>query len=165
MNTVYFSLGSNIGNRQKYLNDALKMIDERIGRILKKSSVYETEPWGKTDQPMFLNMVIAVDTLLSANDVLNEILEIERKLGRIRIEKWSERKIDIDILFYNNEVIVENNLVVPHPYMDERRFVMYPLDEIASDFIHPVLKVSVRDLLITCQDKTRIKKMNIEPAV
>ena len=157
MNTVYLSLGSNIGNRLKYLNDAMKLIEERIGKIEKRSSVYETEPWGKTDQSMFLNMAINVHTMLLPELLINSILEIERILGRIRIEKWRERKIDIDILFYNDEIINQPDLVIPHPYLQERQFVLVPLNEIAQDIYHPVLQCTIKDLLLQCPDKTKTK--------
>jgi 2-amino-4-hydroxy-6-hydroxymethyldihydropteridine diphosphokinase len=166
MNTVYLSLGSNLGNRMKYLDDALVLIEEKIGKIVKRSSVYETEPWGIRDQSMFLNMAVCVTTNLTAVLLLETILEIEQKLGRIRIAKWYERIIDIDILFYNNMIINEDDLIIPHPYLQERKFVLEPLVEIAPDFIHPVLKITVKELLLKCTDNSTTKKYSaIEPSV
>ena len=156
MNIVYLSLGSNIGNRTKYLNDALQLIEEKIGKIEKKSSVYETEPWGKTDQPMFLNMTILVNSTLLPELLLIQILEIEQTLGRIRIEKWSERVIDIDILFFNNDIINQPDLVIPHPFLHQRRFVLEPLNEISPNLIHPVLEKTINELLENFPDKITI---------
>jgi 2-amino-4-hydroxy-6-hydroxymethyldihydropteridine diphosphokinase len=154
-----------MGNRLKYLNDAIALINKVIGAVETRSSVYETEPWGKTEQPLFLNMVIKVRTELVPYVLLEKVLEIERMLGRIRIEKWSERKIDIDVLFYNDMVINIKGLVVPHPYLQERRFVLIPLSEIAPDLMHPVLHNSISELLLKCNDLTEVKQKNIEPAV
>jgi 2-amino-4-hydroxy-6-hydroxymethyldihydropteridine diphosphokinase len=166
MNSVYLSLGSNLGNRMKYLNDALRLIEEKIGKIVKRSSVYETEPWGIKDQSMFLNMAVGVTTDISPALLLETILEIEHKLGRIRIAKWYERIIDLDILFYNREIINDKDLVIPHPYLQERKFVLEPLNEIAPDFDHPALKITVKELLLNCKDKTNVKKYSaIEPSV
>ena len=166
MNTVYLSLGSNLGNRVKYLNDALSLIEKEIGKIVKRSSLYETEPWGIRDQSMFINMTACVITNLSPALLLKTILEIEQKLGRIRNQKWHERIIDIDILFYNDVVINELELIIPHPYLHERKFVLDPLNEIASVFNHPVLQITIKDLLLICSDKTNVKKyIAIEPSV
>jgi 2-amino-4-hydroxy-6-hydroxymethyldihydropteridine diphosphokinase len=164
MNIVYLSLGSNIGNRLKYLNDALELIEEKIGKIQNISSIYETEPWGKTDQPNFLNMTACIHSMLLPEVVLKSILEIEQLLGRIRIEKWRERIIDIDILFYNDEIINLPELIVPHPNMQDRQFVLVPLNEIAPSFYHPVLQCTINELLLKCSDTTGI--INIyEPSV
>lgn len=156
MNIVYLSLGSNIGNRTKYLNDAMLLIEEKIGKIEKKSSVYETEPWGKTDQPMFRNMTVLVNSTLLPELLLIQILEIEQTLGRIRIEKWSERVIDIDILFFNNDIINQPDLVIPHPFLHQRRFVLDPLNEISPNLIHPVLERTIKELLENFPDKITI---------
>ena len=166
MNTVYLSLGSNLGNRIKNLNDAMVLIEGRLGKIVKRSSVYETEPWGKTDQSMFLNMCISIITEYSPDLLLKTILDIEQKLGRVRIEKWYERKIDIDILFYNDEVINESDLVIPHPYLQERKFVLEPLMEIVPDLLHPVLQCTIKYLFLKCTDTTKVKRYSaIEPSV
>jgi 2-amino-4-hydroxy-6-hydroxymethyldihydropteridine diphosphokinase len=166
MNIVYLSLGSNLGNRMKYLNDAMGLIEKEIGVIVKKSSVYETEPWGIKDQSMFLNMAVCVNTDLLPEKLLETILRIEHKLGRIRIEKWYERIIDIDILFYNDFVINQSDLMIPHPYLQERKFVLEPLNEIEADFNHPVLQITIKKLLLNCSDKTNVKRLSsIEPTV
>jgi len=161
MNSVYLSLGSNLGNRLKYLDDAIHLIEERIGKIEKRSSVYETEPWGKTDQSMFLNMTICVITDKTPALLLKTILELEHDLGRVRIEKWYERIIDVDILFYNNEIINETDLVIPHPYLQERKFVLEPMKEIAQDFYHPVLHSTINELLDNCMDNNRVVKYSV----
>ena len=159
MNTVFLSLGSNMGNKAENLNKALELIAKKAGIIEKKSSVYETEPWGIEDQPRFLNMVIQAQTLLTPQELIHALLEIEKELGRIRKEKWAERIIDIDILFYNNAIIHETNLTIPHPYMHQRRFVLVPMHEIAPDFFHPLLHASISDLLVNCTDNTNTIKL------
>lgn len=114
-----------------------------LGTIQKTSSIIETNAWGKTKQPDFLNQVILLETKLSPQNLLKKCQEIENKLGRERKERWKERTIDLDILFYNDLVLNDVDLIIPHPYISERKFVLKPLNEIASDFIHPVFKKSI----------------------
>ncbi|RZK48862.1 MAG: 2-amino-4-hydroxy-6-hydroxymethyldihydropteridine diphosphokinase [Pedobacter sp.] len=154
---IYLSLGSNLGNRMKYLLDALHLISQDIGDICECSQVYETEAWGKKDQPDFLNLAIGVKTRLNPVDLLESILKIEVQLGRERIVKWGERCIDIDILFYENEIIaLAPRLVVPHPLLIFRKFVLLPLVEIAPNYIHPQFKKSIQEILLTIEDESII---------
>jgi 2-amino-4-hydroxy-6-hydroxymethyldihydropteridine diphosphokinase len=158
-NTVYLLLGSNLGNREGVINKAVDLISHRIGSVTAKSSIYETEPWGKTDQPGFLNLALQVQTTATAIEVLNQALEIEKELGRVRLERWGSRIIDIDIIFFNSDVIhVKDELTIPHPEMQHRKFVLEPLCEIAADFKHPVLNQTIKELYITLADKGMVKK-------
>jgi 2-amino-4-hydroxy-6-hydroxymethyldihydropteridine diphosphokinase len=157
MKKVFLGLGSNLGNREEIMKEALKMIGETTGKIVSSSSVYETEPWGFESDNDFLNMVLSVESDLSPSGILGRILMIESQLGRIRCEDQnSSRNIDIDILLYNNEIVNESALKIPHPRMHERRFVLVPLCEIAPEFIHPVLKKSVRSILKSCKDTSEV---------
>lgn len=142
---VYFSLGSNVGGRQKYLSDAVDSLKQQISE-LEVSSFYQTEPWGNKDQPYFLNICVSGNTDLSPGELLEFIKSVESKLGRKHTEKWGPREIDIDILFYGSELIELPDIKIPHEYLAERAFVLIPLAEIAPDIIHPVLKESISDL-------------------
>lgn len=130
MSGIFLGLGSNLGNRRKYLTDAMKFLEQRGVKILKKSRIYETDPVGRTDQPKFLNMVIEVSTELSPEDLLRVCLSIEDSLGRVRKERWGPRTIDIDVLLYQDREIQTEFLTIPHPRMFEREFVMKSLREI-----------------------------------
>jgi len=158
MNDVFLLLGSNLGNRQLFLNNAGEAIDREVGSVINHSSIYETQSWGKTDQPDYLNQVLLVRTDLSAREVLERILAIEKSMGRERIEKWGSRTIDIDILFYGDAVISEPDLIVPHPHLHQRKFVLEPLAEIAPQHIHPVLNKSISQLNIF-DDTLIVKKL------
>ncbi len=152
MNIVYLQLGSNIGDREQQLKNAIAKIKERLGNIINSSKVYESSPWRVDGQPNYLNQVIEIKTEMTANIVLAIALDIEDYLGRKRIEKWGERLIDIDIIFYNNEIIETAELCIPHKHMHERRFVLTPLNEIASNYLHPKYNKTVADLLLECND-------------
>ena len=155
---VYISLGSNKGARRQMLAAAAKQLIFSGNRIIKESLVYETAPWGKSEQPAFLNQVLQIGTLLRPADLMSSLLKIESQLGRIRgTEKWLERPIDIDILFYGSSVVAEERLNIPHPELQNRRFVLIPLVEIAPDFIHPVFKKPVFELLRECKDILEVK--------
>jgi 2-amino-4-hydroxy-6-hydroxymethyldihydropteridine diphosphokinase len=153
---VFLSLGSNMGNRLKYLTDATDIIEKRIGLVTKKSSVYESEPWGNKNQNAFYNQIISIHTSLDAKILLKTILNIEVELGRKRTEHWGPREIDVDILFYNSQIINDKDLVVPHPEIANRMFVLMPMTELAPDFIHPIIKKSIRDLMRTCSDRSNV---------
>lgn len=161
MNYAYLLTGGNIGNRLKSLESALRNIETEAGHVLKKSSLYETAAWGVTDQAPFLNQVLFVSTLLDASELLQTLLKIELDSGRKRTQKMGPRTIDIDILFYNNEIISLPDLTIPHPQIANRRFVLAPLNEIAADFVHPVLHKNISELSDTCSDKLEVKKIEM----
>ena len=153
LQTVYLLLGSNLGNREEILIKALKLIDEKVGVIISQSKNYKTKAWGKTDQPDFLNIAIKITTNLMPMEVLEQTQAIEEQLGRVRLEKWGARLIDIDIIFYEQKIIdIPNHLHIPHPLVQERLFALEPLSEIAPNFIHPVLGKTVLTLLQEIQD-------------
>jgi 2-amino-4-hydroxy-6-hydroxymethyldihydropteridine diphosphokinase len=149
MAVVYFSLGSNEGDRLNWLVKAAKLIDNQVGKVIQNSSVVESEPWGFKSETTFYNMVISVETELVPHQVLTKILDIEASLGRTRHGNvYTNRIIDVDILFYNKEQINDEKLIIPHPLMQKRKFVLQPLAEIAADLIHPVLNTSMSELLL-----------------
>jgi 2-amino-4-hydroxy-6-hydroxymethyldihydropteridine diphosphokinase len=160
MNYAYLLTGGNMGNREDHLKVAAQLLGERCGKIVDRSGVYETAPWGKTDQDMFLNQVLVLETRMNARELLDIILMIENLMGRNRDEKNGPRLIDIDILFFNHEVIGKPGLVVPHPHLAERRFVLAPLDEVAAAYIHPVFFKTVSELLIECKDPLSVKRIS-----
>lgn len=152
---VYLGLGSNQGNRAENLNTAIALITRTIGKVAKKSHVYETEPWGNKDQEPFLNQVIMVNTTLDPRDLLEATNKVEREMGRQRKkekEKWGPRIIDVDILFYGKRVIRDKGLEIPHPELHNRAFTLVPLLEIAPDLEHPVLKQPIDQLYMDCTD-------------
>lgn len=159
-NIIFLGLGSNLGNRAENLLTAQRLIEEQVGKIRSKSSIYETAAWGITEQDAFLNQVIEVETSFSPSAVLHLVLKIEKDMGRIRAIKWGERSIDIDVLYYNDEVISTENLAIPHPFIQERKFVLVPLCEISQDFIHPKLKQTNLELFEKCQDSGEITVFN-----
>lgn len=144
---IYLSLGSNLGNKSNNINKAIDFL-RKLPKIdvLKTSKIIETEPYGKTDQPNFLNCVVEISTTLTPHELLHQCLNIEKIMGRKRTEKWGPRIIDIDVLFYKDKVIRTTNLVIPHPEIEKRLFVLRPLSEIASNFIHPIKKKRIIDL-------------------
>lgn len=134
MKRAFLSLGSNMGDKKKYLYEAIKLLDSYTGvRIVNLSSLYETNPWGYTEQDLFMNLVVEVETTLSPIELLDCCQWIEQELGRVRLVKWGPRVIDVDILLFEDELINTDRLTVPHPFMAERDFVMIPLCEIAKD--------------------------------
>jgi 2-amino-4-hydroxy-6-hydroxymethyldihydropteridine diphosphokinase len=159
MNFSYLLIGGNEGDRIGTMTTAREHIEAAAGPIRAASALYETAAWGKTDQPDFLNQALLVETPLDASTLLQTLLSVEARLGRVRKEKYGTRIIDIDILFFNDAIIRETGLVIPHPEMQNRRFVLAPLEEIAPDHVHPVLGLSVRELLINCTDPLAVKKL------
>lgn len=159
MNTAYLLTGGNMDNPQQQLGFAARLLEERCGRIIDRSSLYRTAPWGKADQPEFLNQAIVLETSLNARDLLNEILYIEHLMGRDRHEKFGPRIIDIDIIFFNHQILKQDGLVVPHPEMTNRRFVLQPLNEVIPAYIHPVLYKTVSELLAACKDELPVNKL------
>ncbi|WMJ75420.1 2-amino-4-hydroxy-6-hydroxymethyldihydropteridine diphosphokinase [Cytophagaceae bacterium ABcell3] len=157
LNEIYLLTGGNQGDRRQELESACVHIEEQIGTIAEKSKIYETAAWGKTDQPSFLNQVLKVSSPLSSQEVLKKIHQIETYMGRVRKERWAERNIDIDILYYNDDIIVCDHLKVPHPELHNRRFTLYPLVELAPDFLHPVFNISNQKLLAQCPDQCEVK--------
>lgn len=160
MHKVFLGLGTNMGNREANLKEAIAQINRSIGEILNVSSVFETEPWGFEAELNFFNMSVEVETSHTPSGVLGAILMIETQLGRIRTEtQYSSRVIDIDILFYDDLIMNEITLKIPHPLLHKRKFVLVPLNEIAPDFIHPVLKKSINSLLNSCEDQSEVRKI------
>ncbi|WP_338766857.1 2-amino-4-hydroxy-6-hydroxymethyldihydropteridine diphosphokinase [Bernardetia sp. ABR2-2B] len=167
MNTIFLLLGGNLGDREATISEAKKYISLQIGNIEKESSLYQTAAWGVENQPSFLNQVIEISTLLSAQEILFQIEEIEKKLGRKRYQKWYARTIDIDILYYENEILEEEendskkqkDLKIPHPFLHQRRFTLVPLVEIAPYFVHPILEKTNKELLEICLDKLPVEQL------
>lgn len=155
---IYILLGSNLGDRKKHLHEAKRRILLAGCIVTQSSSMYQTAPWGKTDQPDFFNQVIEISTVLTPLELLKALLQIETDLGRTRKEKWGERILDLDILFFNDQQITHKDLIIPHPGIVSRRFTLVPLCEIAAEFIHPVLHVSCAMLLKACSDRSRVEK-------
>jgi len=155
---VYLLLGSNLGNRLKYLQQAAQFISEQTGLIVLQSVVYETQSWGNTQVPNYLNQVILLQTDLLPHVLLHKLLLIELLLGRERLEKWGARTIDIDILFYGNEIINDADLVVPHPQLHNRRFTLEPLAEIAPALVHPVFNKTINVLKTELHDELEVKE-------
>ncbi len=153
MSGIFLSLGSNIGDRKKNLTTAVNKLKENNNKIEKISSIYETEPVGYKEQNRFFNIVIEIDTGLPPYELLKLILNVEKDMGRERKIHWGPRNIDIDIIFYKNLIINEPNLIIPHKEMHKRNFVLVPMNEIFPDFIHPVFKKSINDILKNSDDK------------
>lgn len=157
--SVYLLIGSNMGDRRKHLSDALWAIETKAGLIRARSSIYETAAWGKTDQPSFYNQAIRITTFLSPAELLAQLQLIEKSMGRERKEKWGERVVDIDILFFGNDIVDTPDLKIPHPELQHRRFVLVPMSEIADDLIHPKLFQTIHELLKNCSDALAVKRV------
>ena len=159
MSTAHLLIGGNLGDRKENLLTAISLINEQCGPLTRSSSVYETEAWGKTDQPSFLNLALEISTPLNARQLMRKILKIEKEMGRVRKEKLGPRIIDIDILLYENEIHDLRFLKIPHPEMHNRRFVLVPLAEIDPTLQHPVLKKSIAELIEECPDNLEVTKI------
>ncbi|MDB5284133.1 MAG: folK [Bacteroidota bacterium] len=158
MTKVYLLLGSNEGNREQNMLKAIQLIELRCGALIKRSGLYETEAWGLKEQGKFLNQAILIDTNIPATTLLGELKTIEKETGRVETVKWGPRVIDIDILFYGNEIIDTTELKVPHPYIQERRFTLVPLNEIAAELVHPVFNKPIVRLLEECKDNSSVSR-------
>jgi 2-amino-4-hydroxy-6-hydroxymethyldihydropteridine diphosphokinase len=158
MNIVYLLLGSNLDDRPAMLQRARHDISSKIGTITMESSIYESEPWGFHSKQRFLNQVIRIETNCKPLRVLDEIIRIETELGRKRnsSDQYESRRIDIDILFYNNEIISEQDLVIPHPKIQDRMFTLLPLSEMDRSIIHPSSLKSVGEMISECQDRLEV---------
>jgi 2-amino-4-hydroxy-6-hydroxymethyldihydropteridine diphosphokinase len=160
MSKVYLLLGGNMGDKRQVFMQADTLLGERVGKIRRRSAIYETEPWGFESSDMFWNQVLELEVNISAKKVLQIILQVEHELGRIRkTHQYDSRVMDIDILFYDNQVVDWPELVIPHPRIQERKFVLVPLNELIPEMIHPVLQKSIHQLLEQCPDLLKVEKV------
>jgi 2-amino-4-hydroxy-6-hydroxymethyldihydropteridine diphosphokinase len=153
---VYLLTGSNIGERLHFLQKAEEEIAAQVGKIVAKSSYYESDAWGNTEQENFWNQCLAVETSLDAEKVLETVLDIEKKMGRIRKGEWQPREIDIDILFYGEKIINSERLTVPHPRVHERNFALVPMLEVNGDYFHPILQLHIDEIYFDCEDPLNV---------
>jgi len=158
MNTAILLIGGNLGDRTSNLEKAVQLITETAGEVVRTSALYQTAPWGAVDQPDYLNQGVEIRTAMDALTLLHTLLEIERKIGRIRQEKWGSRVIDIDLIFFNDSIINLPELRLPHPRMQLRQFVLVPLLEIVPDYVHPVLHKTVKELAESCPDTLPVNR-------
>lgn len=149
---IFLLLGSNVGDRHAHLTRARILVDQKAGPVLFHSEVYETAPWGMKDQGKFLNQALQIETDLSPMDLLQMLKSIEKEVGRTETERWGPRIIDIDILFYGDQVVNHPDLKVPHPFLEERRFALLPLAELNPDFVHPISHLTVQQMLDACPE-------------
>lgn len=160
---TYLLLGTNMGDRVALLSRARHEIAQNIGALRAVSSIYETDAWGNENQPPFLNQVVLAATSFTPFQLLAKINIIEKQMGRTRRNKWESRPIDIDILYYANEVISEVRLQIPHPHLPGRRFALAPLQEIAPQFVHPILGQTTDELLDRTPDQLAVRLFNFDP--
>jgi 2-amino-4-hydroxy-6-hydroxymethyldihydropteridine diphosphokinase len=153
---LVLSLGSNLGNRYAYLQQAIIAINETFDTVSHVAQFYETPPWGDTNQSRFINTALLLETALSPQKCIALLQEIERTLGRIKTHKWGPRSIDIDILFYENEVLLQEDMIIPHPHLQNRAFVLAPLCDLIPAYRHPVLAKDMTDLLANLDNDTKL---------
>jgi 2-amino-4-hydroxy-6-hydroxymethyldihydropteridine diphosphokinase len=158
MNNAYLLIGGNLGDRLANLNNAIQKIELHCGKIISSSTIYETAAWGFTEQPPFFNQALQVETALSATELMQQLLIIELSLGRERLLPLGPRTIDLDIIYFNNEIIQNDIVSIPHPRMEQRNFVLIPLNEIAPTYLHPVLNIPTSTLLKQCRDESHVYK-------
>lgn len=164
MSKLYILLGGNLGDKRKIFSETILFLKEKVGKITKQSSVYQTEPWGFDSDDFFWNQVIEIVTELSPEEVLHITQEIEIQLGRVRkTDRYDSRLIDIDILFYEDRIIESEKLIVPHPRLQERKFALIPLSEIAPEMVHPVFHKNIRQLLAESADSLKVEKVSNLP--
>jgi len=156
MHQVVLSLGGNMGDRHSLLKEAVKLLSQNMN-MKAESTVYQTSAWGGNSQLPYLNQVVVMNTLLSPEDCLDFILRIENHLGRERVMKWGDRTMDIDILYYDDQIINTERLKVPHPHLVSRNFVLVPLVEVLPDYMHPLVKKTSVALMEECEDKLKVK--------
>jgi 2-amino-4-hydroxy-6-hydroxymethyldihydropteridine diphosphokinase len=159
INKVYLLIGGNVGDSLLYLERAVTFLQTQCGKVVKISSFYETAPWGNTNQAPFLNQALELETSSDAPELMQGLLKIEEEMGRIREEKYGPRIIDLDILLFNDEIYNSSELTIPHKELQNRRFVLEPLAEIAPQLLHPVLKKNMLQLLVECRDVSAVKKI------
>jgi len=159
MNKVFLLIGGNMGDRLQNLHQAISLIAASCGPVIQQSAVYETAAWGKTDQAAFLNQALLLTTSLTPHELITTLLSVEEQMGRRRMERNGPRVIDIDIIFYNDLVMHEPHLTIPHPQLQNRRFVLIPLNEIAPAFVHPVFHKTIAQLLEECEDDLGVDKL------
>jgi len=151
----HIHIGTNQGDLLANLQAAIRLLEDK-GEVVEKSHIYETEAWGKEDQPNFYNLALTYDTKLDPHDLLRLVNDIEDELGRVRNEKWSERIIDLDIITYDDKIICDDQLTIPHHHMAERNFVLIPMMEIAGDWLHPQMDKTIDELYIDCHDTCEV---------
>ncbi|MEM9833268.1 MAG: 2-amino-4-hydroxy-6-hydroxymethyldihydropteridine diphosphokinase [Bacteroidota bacterium] len=156
---IYLLLGSNLEDRDRNIQRARENIVQQVGSIVHTSGIYETEAWGVLDQPLFYNQVVQIETQLGHEALLRALQEIEQKIGKVKVGKWRERLIDIDLLYYGNRIVHTQTLTVPHPEIQNRRFTLAPLVELIPNELHPVLFQSHKNLLETTQDTLEVWKV------
>jgi len=161
MSSFFLLLGSNLGERLANLQEARLQISRSVGKIITVSSVYKTAAWGNVNQPDFYNQAIEFEPWLDPHATLLKINEIEKSMGRVREERWGSRLIDIDILIWSQQVVHNPDLIIPHAQLQSRRFALVPLVELAPDFIHPVLKKSLSQLLAECPDTLAVTQLEL----
>lgn len=161
LNDVFLGLGSNIGELIPNLNRAYDQIIQKAGPVVKESALYKTDPWGRTDQDHFINQVILIRTPLSPWALIDVLKKIEISLNTEKREHWGPRTIDLDIIYYGQKIIFENDLIIPHPFMYFRNFVLVPLADIAPDMVHPLNGMRSEELLINCDDNSSVIRLGM----